>query len=169
MSFLRRLALKSVMAAKKELVCRPDGANTMIKTIQYLAEADSSRVLVALDLKAAFQNGQAADAVTCSQSRYIGAYRGKKEEPWQLPETRHQSQSRSRLFKRSRVSTLLTQNHRRQRRPSCRAFSCLKWLSLSLPHSERCHDSVNQDHLACVRYIGMTFGSLAGNSTCLCK
>ena len=28
----------------------------MIKTIQYLADADSSRVLVALDLKAAFQN-----------------------------------------------------------------------------------------------------------------
>ena len=67
MSFLRRLALKSVMAAKKESVAkcagpfqcgvgRPDGANTMIKTIQYLAEADSSRVLVALDLKAAFQN-----------------------------------------------------------------------------------------------------------------
>ena len=28
----------------------------MIKTIQYLAEADTSRVLVALDLKAAFQN-----------------------------------------------------------------------------------------------------------------
>lgn len=67
MSFLRRLALKSVMSAKKESVAkcagpfqygvgRPDGANTMIKTIQYLAEADSSRVLVALDLKAAFQN-----------------------------------------------------------------------------------------------------------------
>ena len=66
MSFLRRLALKSVMAAKKESVAkcagpfqyavgRPDGANTMIKTIQYLAEADNSRVLVALDLKAAFQ------------------------------------------------------------------------------------------------------------------
>ena len=35
---------------------RPDWANTMIKTIQYLAEADNSRVLVALDLKAAFQN-----------------------------------------------------------------------------------------------------------------
>ena len=34
----------------------PNGANTMIKTIQYLAEADSSRVLVALDLKAALQN-----------------------------------------------------------------------------------------------------------------
>ena len=32
------------------------GANTMIKTIQYLAEADSSRVLVALDLKGPFQN-----------------------------------------------------------------------------------------------------------------
>ena len=67
MSFLRRLALKSVMAAKKESVAKcagplqygvgtPDGANTMIKTIQYLAEADNSRVLVALDLKAAFQN-----------------------------------------------------------------------------------------------------------------
>ena len=67
MSFLRRLALKSVMAAKKQSVAkcagplqygvgRPDGANTMIKTIQHLAEADNSRVLVALDLKAAFQN-----------------------------------------------------------------------------------------------------------------
>ena len=60
MSFLRRLALKSVMAAKKESVAkcagplqygvgRPDGANTMIKPIQYLAEADNSRVLIALD------------------------------------------------------------------------------------------------------------------------
>ena len=59
MSFLCRLALKSVMAAKKESVAkcvgplqydvgRPDGANTMIKTIQYLAKADTSRVLVAL-------------------------------------------------------------------------------------------------------------------------
>ena len=58
MSFLRRLALKSVMAAKRESVAkcagplcsmegRPDGANTMIKTIEYLAEADTSRVLVA--------------------------------------------------------------------------------------------------------------------------
>ena len=67
MSFLRRLALKSVMAAKKESVAkcagplqygvgRPDGANMMIKTIQYLAEADNFRVFVALDLKAAFQN-----------------------------------------------------------------------------------------------------------------
>ena len=67
MSFLRRLALKSVMAARKESVAkcagplqygvgRPDGVNTMIKTIQHLAEADPSRVLVALDLKAAFQN-----------------------------------------------------------------------------------------------------------------
>ena len=33
-----------------------DGANKMIKSIQYFAEADPSRVLVALDLKAAFQN-----------------------------------------------------------------------------------------------------------------
>ena len=37
-------------------VGRPDRANTRIKTIQYLAEADGSRVLVALDLKAAFHN-----------------------------------------------------------------------------------------------------------------
>ena len=67
MSFLRRLALKSGMAAKTESVAkqagplqngvgRPDGAKTMIKTIQYLAEADNPRVLVALDLKAAFQH-----------------------------------------------------------------------------------------------------------------
>ena len=67
MSLLHRLALKSVMAAKRKSVAkcagplqygvgRPDGANTMIKTIQYLAEADNSRVLVALDLKSAFQN-----------------------------------------------------------------------------------------------------------------
>ena len=68
MSFLRRLALKSVTGSKERIggpsvldpfqhgVGRPDGANTMIKTIQYLAEADNSRVLVALDLKAAFQN-----------------------------------------------------------------------------------------------------------------
>ena len=64
MSFLRRLDLQSVMAAKKESVNtldlqygvgRLDGANTMIKTIQYLAEADPTRVLVALNLKAAFQ------------------------------------------------------------------------------------------------------------------
>ena len=44
MSFLRRLALKSVMAAKKDSVLqygvgRLDGANTMTKTIQYLAKA----------------------------------------------------------------------------------------------------------------------------------
>ena len=67
MSFLHRLALKSVMAAKQESVAkcagslqyavgRPAGANTMIKTIQYKAEVDPTRVLVAVDLKAAFQN-----------------------------------------------------------------------------------------------------------------
>ena len=67
MSFLCRLALKAVIAAKQASVieaagalqhgvgCK-DGANKMIKFIQYFAEADQSRVLVALDLKAAFQN-----------------------------------------------------------------------------------------------------------------
>ena len=33
----------------------------MIKTISYLAEADPARVLVALDLKAAFQNHSRRD------------------------------------------------------------------------------------------------------------
>ena len=58
MSFLRRLALKSVRAAKNESVAkcagplqygvgRPDGANTMIKTIQYLAEAEPSKMCLA--------------------------------------------------------------------------------------------------------------------------
>ena len=67
MSFLRRLALKAVIAASKSSViaaagplqhgvgCQ-DGANKMMKSLQYFAEADQTRVLVALDLKAAFQN-----------------------------------------------------------------------------------------------------------------
>ena len=67
MSFLRRLALRAVIAAKKPSViaaagplqhgvgCQ-DGANKMIKSSQCFAEADQSLVLVALDLKAAFQN-----------------------------------------------------------------------------------------------------------------
>ena len=67
MSFLRRLVLKAVIAAKKPSVmaaagtlqhgvgCQ-DGANKMFKSVQYFAEADPSRILAALDLKAAFQN-----------------------------------------------------------------------------------------------------------------
>ena len=67
MSFLRRLALKAVIAAKQASVieaagalqhgvgCK-DGANKVIKSIQYFAEADQSRVLVALNLKAAVQD-----------------------------------------------------------------------------------------------------------------
>ena len=67
MSFLRRLALKAGIAAKKTSItdavgplqhgvgCK-DGANKMIKSIQYFAEADQTRVLVALDFVAAFQN-----------------------------------------------------------------------------------------------------------------
>ena len=77
----------------------------------------------------------------------------KKDEPQQLPEPHHRSQSRSRLFKRSRVSTRLTQNHQLLCKPQCQPYSCLKWLSMSLPHSERCHDSVNQDHSACARNL----------------
>ena len=59
MSFLRRLALKAVVAAKKPSVLAAagtlqrgvgwqDGANKMIKSIQYFAEVDPTRVLVAL-------------------------------------------------------------------------------------------------------------------------
>ena len=66
MSFLRRVALKSIVAAKEESVVMcagplqrgvgcPRGANKMVKTITYFAEADPSRVFFALDLKAAFQ------------------------------------------------------------------------------------------------------------------
>ena len=66
MSFLR-LALKVVITSKKPSVmaatgmlqhgvgCQ-DGANKMIKSKQYFDEADTTRVLVALDLKVAFQN-----------------------------------------------------------------------------------------------------------------
>ena len=66
MSFLRRLALKSVWKQRKNQwpsvrdpysrCWKTRRSKHMIKTIQYLAEADNSRVLVALDLKAAFQN-----------------------------------------------------------------------------------------------------------------
>ena len=64
MSFLRRLGIiaarkPSVMDAAGPLqhgVGCQDGTNKMIKSMQYFAEADPSRVLVALDLKAAFQN-----------------------------------------------------------------------------------------------------------------
>ena len=93
----------------------------------------------------------------------------KKDEAWQLPEMRPQFQSRSRLSKRSRVSTLLTHNSQLLRKRSCRVYSCVKWPSMSLPHSERCHDSVNQDHLACVRNIGMISAPWRVTATCLCK
>ena len=67
MSFLRRLALKRVIATKKPSVMAAagtlqhgvgclDGANQMSKSIQYFAEADPTRVLVALDLKGTFPN-----------------------------------------------------------------------------------------------------------------
>ena len=68
MSFLRRRRVEVCYGSKERIsgkMCWSVSvrcwktkwvANTMIKTIQYLAEADNSRVLVALDLKAAFQN-----------------------------------------------------------------------------------------------------------------
>ena len=65
--FLRRLALKALMAVKRQSVTTAvgdlqcgvgakDGASRMIKTIQQRAEVDHDRVLVALDIRAAFQN-----------------------------------------------------------------------------------------------------------------
>ena len=77
MSFYRRLALKAIIAAKKKnvghgrswptptLVDCQDGANKMIKSIQYCVEADQSRVLVALDLKVAFQNVSRRQMLHC--------------------------------------------------------------------------------------------------------
>ena len=65
--FLRRLALKALMAVKRQSVTTAvgdlqhgvgakDGASRMIKTIQQRAEVDHERVLLALDVRAAFQN-----------------------------------------------------------------------------------------------------------------
>ena len=93
----------------------------------------------------------------------------KKAEPWQLPKKRHQFQSQSSLFKRSRVSTRRTQNHRLLCQPQCQPHYCLKWLGLSPQHSERCHHSVNKDHLARVRNIGVTSAPWRGTATRLCK
>ena len=91
----------------------------------------------------------------------------KKDEPWQLPEMHRQFQSQNKLFKRSRASILRTQNHPLLYKPHCQPYSCLKWPSMSLSHSERCHDSVN--HLACVQNIGMTLAPWRETVTCLCK
>ena len=79
MSFLRILALTSVTAAKKESVAkcagplqcgveRPDGANTMIKTIQYLAEADTSRVLCGASLQSSPNGTLAPPSTGCTSS-----------------------------------------------------------------------------------------------------
>ena len=89
----------------------------------------------------------------------------KKDEPWQLPEMHHQFQSQNKLFKRFRASVLRTQNHPLL----CQPYSCLKWLSMSQLHSERCHDSLNQDHSACVRNIGMTSAPWRETATFVCK
>ena len=51
---------------------------------------------------------------------------GKKEEPWQLPETRTQFQSPNKLFKRSKTFILLTQNRRRQHQLQFQPCSCHK-------------------------------------------
>ena len=50
----------------------------------------------------------------------------KKEEPWQLPETRTQIQSPNKLFKRSKTFILLTQNRQRQRQLQFQLCSCQK-------------------------------------------
>ena len=87
-----------------------------------------------------------------------------KDEPWQLPEMHHQFQSQNRLFKRSRASVWRTQNHQLLCKPQCQPYSDLKWVSLSLPHSERCHDSVNPGPLGMRAEHWNDFGSLAGDS-----
>ena len=65
--FLRRLAHKALLKTRTSTIQKAvgphqygvstkDGANVMIKKIQVAAEMDTQRVLVALDIKAAFQN-----------------------------------------------------------------------------------------------------------------
>ena len=49
------------------------------------------------------------------------------------------------------------------------AYSCLKLLNMFQPHFAKCPDSVNQDHLACVRNIGMTSALWRETVTCLFK
>ena len=77
MSFLRRIALKSVMAAKQESVAKcagplqygvgcPDGANTMIKTIQLCTEADPTRVLLPLISRRPFRTCRDVPCFTTS-------------------------------------------------------------------------------------------------------
>ena len=53
----------------------------------------------------------------------------KKGEPWLQPGTHRQSQSQSRLFKRSKVSARQTQNLQVLHRLLCQACFCQKWLS----------------------------------------
>ena len=93
----------------------------------------------------------------------------KKDEPQQLPETHHQSQSQSSWFKRSRVSTQQTENPQLPRRPLCQTYSFQKSLSSSPPLSTKCHDSVNLDRSACVLSIGVTLAHWWETAICLCK
>ena len=95
---------------------------------------------------------------------------GEKGRAQQLPETHHQSQSQNKLFKRSRASIRRTQNHQLLCKPPVSALFLSEVAEhVSYLHSERCHDSVNQDHLACVRNIGMTSAPWRETATCLCK
>ena len=93
----------------------------------------------------------------------------KKEEPWQLPETRPQFQSPNKLFKRSRAFILRIQSHKRQRQLQFQLCSKMKLLSMSLLRSEKCLDSVKQDLSACVPNTGMTSALWQKTVTCLCK
>ena len=78
------------------------------------------------------------------------------------PETPRQSQSQSRLFKRSRVSSRQTQNLSLLRRQLRQTFSCQKLPSSSPPHSARCHDSPGPLGVRAEHWYD--FGALAGNS-----
>lgn len=79
-SFLRRLALKALITVRRGTVREAvgphqygvgakDGANCLIKTIQCATEADHDRVLVALDLKAAFQHVSRKAMLWASQGK----------------------------------------------------------------------------------------------------
>ena len=119
------------------------------------------------------QNATRRTATQQKQSRVrkVGtlARTGVKGRAWQLPETHHQSQSQSRLFKRSRVSTRLTQNPPAPAQAFVSRLTCQKWLSTSTPLFAKCHDSVNLDNSACARNICMSLALWRGTATYLCK
>ena len=82
-----------------------------------------------------------------------------EDEPWQQPGMHRQSQSRSKLSKRSRVSVLQIPILPLLPKHLWRTFSCRKLPNLFLPHFVECHDPANLDRSAGALSTGMTLES----------